>query len=100
VTWTLVLVLAAGAYACKVLGLVVLGGRPMPAVVERCLVLIPAALLPALVVQDTFGLGRSLVLDERAVGVGVAAVAAWRRAPLIVVIVLGAGVTALLRRVA
>lgn len=99
-TWTLVLVLAAGAYACKVLGLVVLGGRPMPPVVERCLLLIPAALLPALVVQDTFGFGRSLVLDERAVGVGVAALAAWRRAPLIVVIVLGAGVTALLRRVA
>jgi branched-subunit amino acid transport protein len=98
VSWTLVLALAAGAYACKVLGLVVLGGRPMPPVAQRCLLLIPAALLPALVVQDTFGLGRMLVVDERAVGVGVAAVAAWRRAPLIVVIVLGAAVTALLRR--
>ena len=34
-----------------------------------------------------------------AAGVGVAAIAAWRRAPLIVVIVLGAAVTAVVRRV-
>ena len=40
------------------------------------------------------------MLDARAVGVGAAAVAAWRRVPLIGVIVLGAGVTALLRFVA
>jgi hypothetical protein len=39
-------------------------------------------------------------VDARAAGVGVAAVAAWRRAPLVVVIVLGAVVTALVRRVA
>lgn len=48
--------------------------------------------------HDTFALDRALVVDERAAGIAVAAVAAWRRAPLIVVIVLGAAVTALLRR--
>ena len=99
-TWTLVLLLGAGAYACKVLGLVVIGGRRLPAVVERCLALVPAAMISALVVKDTFSTGNDLVLDARAVGVGVAALAAWRRAPLVVVIALGAGVTALVRALA
>ena len=42
--------------------------------------------------------GTHLELDARAAGVGVAAIAAWRRAPLIVVIVLGALVTVVVRR--
>jgi branched-subunit amino acid transport protein len=100
VTWGLVLALAASAYACKVLGLVVVGARRLPAPLERCLALIPAALISALVVKDTFSTGQDLVLDARALGVGVAAVAAWRRAPLLVVIILGAGVTALARALA
>lgn len=99
-SWLLVLLLAAGAYAFKVLGLVVLGGRHVPPRVERCLALVPAALLTALVVKDTFSTGAELVVDARAAGVGVAAVAAWRRAPLVVVIALGALVTALVRRAA
>jgi branched-subunit amino acid transport protein len=100
VSWSLVLALAAGAYACKVLGLVVLGGRHVPPAASRCLALIPAAMISALIVTDTFSTGQDLVLDARAVGVGVAAVAAWRRAPLIVVIVLGAATTALVRAIA
>lgn len=99
-SWLLVLLLAAGAYAFKVLGLVVLGGRHVPPRVERCLALVPAALLTALVVKDTFSTGAELVVDARAAGVGVAAVAAWRRAPLVVVIALGALITALVRRAA
>jgi branched-subunit amino acid transport protein len=96
-TWTLVLVLAAGAYAFKVTGLVILGGRTLPPVVDRCLALIPAAVITALVVKDTFSTGRDLVLDARAIGIAVAVVAAWRRVPLIAVIVLGAAATALVR---
>jgi branched-subunit amino acid transport protein len=99
VTWALVLLLAAGAYACKATGLVVIGSRRLPPVVERCLALVPAALISALIVKDTFSTGTELVLDARAVGVGVAAIAAWRRAPIIVVITLGAVVTAVVRQV-
>jgi branched-subunit amino acid transport protein len=98
-TWTLVLLLGAGAYLCKMLGLVVLGTRHLPPALERCLALVPAALLSALIVRDTFTTGQEYVLDARAAGVAVAAVAAWRRAPLVVVIVLGVVVTALVRRV-
>jgi hypothetical protein len=54
-------------------------------------------MLAALVVANTFGAGQALVLDARAAGVAAAAVAAWRRAPFLVVIVLGAAVTALVR---
>lgn len=99
-SWVTLLVLAAGAYACKAIGLVLLGGRRLPVWLTRVMALLPAALLPALVVVGTFAVGgrRALVLDARAAGVGVAAVAAWRKAPFPVVIVLGAVVTAVVRR--
>ena len=96
-TWTLVLTLAAGAYACKVIGLVVLGDRSLPDVVRRCLGLIPAALISALIVKDTVSVGQELVVDARLAGVAVAVVATWRRAPLVVVIAAGAATTALVR---
>ena len=99
-SWWTVLALGAGAYAFKALGLVVLGGRTLPRRLQASVDLLPAALLPALVVVNTFVTDRRLVLDARAAGVGVAVLAAWRRAPLPVVIVLGTAVTAVVRRVA
>jgi branched-subunit amino acid transport protein len=96
-TWTLVFALAAGAYFFKVLGLVIIGDRALPPMLDRCLALIPAALIAALVVKDTFSVGQHLQIDARAAGVGVAVIAAWKKAPLILVIVLGAGVTAAIR---
>ena len=98
-TWTLVILLTLGAYAFKVTGLVFLGGRSLPPMFERCLALIPAAVVTALVMKDTFTNGQDLVLDARALGIAIAGVAAWRKAPLIVVIVLGAAVTALVRQI-
>ena len=98
-TWTLIILLTLGAYAFKVTGLVFLGGRSLPPIFERCLALIPAAVVTALVMKDTFTNGQDLVLDARALGIAVAGVAAWRKAPLIVVIVLGAAVTALVRQI-
>jgi branched-subunit amino acid transport protein len=97
-TWTLIVLLAVGAYAFKVTGLIILGGRSLPPVFERCLGLIPAAIITALVMKDTFTVGQDLTLDARALGIAVAVIAAWKRAPLIVVIVLGAAATALVRQ--
>jgi branched-subunit amino acid transport protein len=99
VTWTLIILLTLGAYAFKVTGLVFLGGRSLHPIFERCLALIPAAVVTALVMKDTFTQGQELVLDARALGIAVAVIAAWRKAPLIVVIVLGAAVTALVRQI-
>ncbi len=97
-TWTLIILLALGAYAFKVTGLIILGGRSLPPVFERCLGLIPAAIITALVMKDTFTVGQDLTLDARALGIAVAVIAAWKRAPLIVVIVLGAAATAIVRQ--
>jgi len=99
VSWGLVIALAVGAYAFKVLGFIVLAGRRLPPVLDRCLALIPAALIAALVVKDTFSIGQSLQIDARAAGVGAAVIAAWRKAPLVVVIVIGAAVTAAIRSI-
>jgi branched-subunit amino acid transport protein len=66
-------------------------------VVERCLALVPAALISALIVKDTVSVGDELVLDARLPGVLAAVLAARLRAPLIAVIVLGAAVTAAAR---
>ena len=99
-SWWFIVALAAGCYAFKVIGLVVVGDRQMPPTVVRCLTLIPAAMISALIVLNTFSDGNQLVLDARAAGIGVAVVAAWRRARLILVIVLGASVTAVVRAIA
>ena len=98
-SWTLILLLAAGAYAFKFTGLIVIGARTLPPVFERCLALIPAAVISALIVKDTLTKGQDIVFDPRAAGIAVAIFAAWRRAPLIVVIVVGAAVTAAVRQV-
>ena len=47
-SWWFVLALAAGCYAFKVAGLIVIGDRTMPPAVTRCLALIPAAMISAL----------------------------------------------------
>ena len=78
-------------------GFVIVGSRKLPDVLSRCLMLIPAALLAALVFNSSFTSGQSYALDERAIGLGVAIIAAWRKLPLIVVVILGAATTAFLR---
>ena len=99
-TWTFVFALAATAYAFKVLGLVLIGDRTLPPVLDRCVGLIPAALIAALIVKDTFSVGQHLQVDARVAGIVAAVIAAWRKVPLIAVIVIGAAVTAALRAVA
>ena len=96
-SWWLVVWLSLGAYAFKALGFVIVGGRTLPGWLERSLLLIPAALLTALVLKDTFSTGTGLVFDERVLGLGVAALSAWRRMPLIVTVVLAAAATAFVR---
>ncbi len=96
-SWLAIGVLAAGAYLAK-LGGFVLGAR-LSAIrrVEPLFALLPAALLAALVIVQTLDGGRRLVLDARAIGVAVGAIAAWRHAPFIVVVMLAATTTALVR---
>lgn len=95
--WILIGVLSVVAYALKAVGFVIVGGRTMPQVIDRCLSLIPASLLAALVVKDTFTVANDLVVDARAAGLVVAALTVWRRAPFIVVVVAAMAATAVVR---
>jgi branched-subunit amino acid transport protein len=99
VSWWAILGLGVAAYALKATGLVVIGARAVEGRMLRLAALLPAALLPALVVVNTFAGDRRLVLDARAVGLAVAVVATWRRAPFVVVVTAAAISTALVRAV-
>lgn len=95
--WVTVTVLALATAALKLAGPLALGGRPMRPRALIVVELLASALLAALVVVETFGQGRSLTLDARALGVAFAAGALWRRAPMTVVVLGAAAVTAAAR---
>lgn len=91
------LLLAAGTYLLKAVGPVAAVGRELPPVLSRAADLVPPALLAALVASETLGGGGGLVLDARILGVAAAGLAVARGAPFGLVVVLGAGVTAVAR---
>jgi branched-subunit amino acid transport protein len=95
--WILVGAVAAITIALKAVGPVLLGGRPLPARVGGVVELLAPALLAALIATNTFASGRHLVIDARVAGLGAAAVALMLRAPVLVVIIVAAVVTAGLR---
>jgi len=100
VSWTVLLALCAVSYALKAIGPVLAGGRQLTPGVRRSLDLVAVPLLAALIVVQTFGDGRRLVLDARAPALAVAAVLVWRRAPFLVVVLSAAAVAAVLRLLA
>jgi hypothetical protein len=59
--------------------------------------LLAPALLAALVVTETFGGNRSLVIDERAIGVAVAGLVLALRGPVLIAVALAVVATALAR---
>jgi branched-subunit amino acid transport protein len=95
--WLVVLLVGAATVALKAVGPVVLGGRALPQPVSAVLVLLAPALLAALVVTQAVGGDREIVLDERLLGVGSAALAIVLRAPLLAVVIVAAAVTAAAR---
>lgn len=92
-----VVLVGAATVLLKAAGPVALGGRELPRALSAVLFLLAPALLAALVVTQAVGGDRELVLDERLLGLGAAAVAVALRAPLLVVVVVAATVTALAR---
>ena len=95
--WWTVAIVGVATIAIKGAGPVLLGGRPLPERLGSVIGLLAPALLAALVAINTFGGDRALVLDERVLGVGAAAIAIWLKAPPLVVVVVAATVTALAR---
>jgi uncharacterized membrane protein len=95
--WIVVAAVGAATVAIKAAGPLLLGGRPLPPRVLAVVRLLAPALLAALVVTQTVVSADRLVMDARLIGVAVAAGALVLRAPLLVVVVLAAGSTALVR---
>jgi hypothetical protein len=86
--WTVVAVVGAATIAIKATGPFLLAGRELPPRLGAVVGLLAPALLAALVVSSTWGDAR------RALGVAVAAVAVLLRAPLLVVMIVAALVSA------
>jgi uncharacterized membrane protein len=97
--WIATGVLAAATMLLKAAGPVLLGRRRVPERVGRVLDLLAPVVLAALVAVQTFAGRGELVVDARAVGLGVAAVAVILRAPVIAVVIAAAAATALVRMV-
>lgn len=92
--WTTIGLVAVVGAAIKATGPVLVGGRSLPEWAMNIIALLAPALLSALVFVDTFAKGRALVIDARAAGLAAAALALFLRAPMLVVVIGAAAVTA------
>lgn len=93
----LVLVLAAATYALRLVGPVLHGRVAVPPRAQELLSAGAVVLLVALLATGALTEGTGLAGWARPAGVLTAVVLAWRRAPFVVVVLAGVGVTAVLR---
>ena len=91
------LLTALGCYLLKLSGWLVPASVLDRDRVRRSALLLPVALLSALVVVQAFADGRSLTLDARSAGLATGAVALLLRAPFLVVVLVAAATAGLLR---
>ncbi|MCU1663028.1 MAG: branched-chain amino acid transport [Pseudonocardia sp.] len=95
--WPAVLALAAGTYLLRVTGIVLRDRVRLPGRVQRYVDLGATALLVALVATAALTDGTGFAGWARPAGVAVGALAAWRKVPFVLVVVLAAGTTSALR---
>ena len=89
-----ILLVGAATVILKGMGPVLVGGRELPARLTGAVGLLAPAVLSALIAVQVFGGDRRLELDERALGLVAAVIAAALRAPVLVVVAAAAAVTA------
>jgi uncharacterized membrane protein len=95
--WVAIVAVALANAVIKAAGPLLVGGRELPPRVVAVIALLAPALLAALVVTETFGEDRHLVIDERAIGVAVAGLVLALRGPVLIAVALAAITTALAR---
>jgi hypothetical protein len=95
--WVSVLVVGLATIAIKAAGPVLAGGRELAQGPGRVVQLLAPALLAAMVATNALATDDQIVIDERAPGLGAAAVAVVLRAPLLVVVLVAAATAAGLR---
>ena len=97
VLWITIVAVALASAAIRAAGPILLGGRELPSSANAVIALLVPAVLTALVVTQTFGEDGRLALDEKTIGVAVAAVALVLRAPVLLAVALAVVATALAR---
>jgi len=97
VTWLVIGVVGAVTIAFKASGPVLLGRRKLPRSAAGIVEVLAPAMLAALVVTQSVGGEREIVLDERLAGVVAGGLAVWLRAPLVVVMIVAGATAALIR---
>lgn len=96
--WGIVLASGLGCFALKLAGYALPQRWFEHPGLRRVIEVLPVALLSALIVVEALADGRHYDLDwPRLAGVGVGAVALWRRAPFLVVVIAAAATAAVLR---
>ena len=95
--WVCIAVIAVASFAIKAVGPAVLGRRRLPELEAGVIALSAPVLLVSLVVANLLGCGWADFDATSVVGVATAAVARWRRLPLLLAVFSGVAVTALLR---
>ena len=95
--WITIVVVALVSAAIRAFGPILVGGRELSPSANAVIALLVPVLLTALVVTQTFGEDGRLVLDEKAIGVAVAAIAIALRAPVLLTVALAVVTTALAR---
>jgi branched-subunit amino acid transport protein len=98
-TWVVVIVVGIVTIGIKALGPMLLGGKPLAPRITVLVALLAPALLAAFVAVNTFAEEGELAIDARVPGVLAAAVAIRLRAPVLVVVLIAAAVTATIRGV-
>ena len=96
-TWVVIAIVGAATILFKAAGPVLLGARELPPRVSAVVEVLAPAMLAALVVTQTVGGDREIVVDERLVGIAAGGIAVWLRAPLLAVMVVAAAAAALVR---
>ena len=95
--WITIVVVALVSAAIRAFGPILVGARELPPSMGAVIALLVPALLTALVVTQTFGEDGRLVVDEKAIGAAVAAVALALRTPVVLAVALAVVATALAR---
>ena len=97
--WLVVIVVGTATVLFKAAGPLFLARRSLPPRALSLVEVLAPVMLAALVVTQAVGGDRELVFDARLWGLGAGAVAVALRAPLLVVMVVAAATTALVRAV-
>jgi len=94
-SWAALLVFSVGNAITRTLGMFVLGRRSnLSPTWTRLMALVPIAVVAAVFAAQTVTSRDQIVLDARILGVAAASVAVWRKAPMVVVVLVAAAVTA------